>query len=100
MSAPAIDTVRDALRGVADPEAGIDIVELGLIYDIAIDDLGIRIAMATTSPACPTAPMMIDAARAAVARIADGRTVEIKRVWDPPWGPERMSEDAKRKLGW
>jgi metal-sulfur cluster biosynthetic enzyme len=100
LNAPNIDTVRNALRDVADPEAGVDIVELGLIYDIAIDETGIRIAMATTSPACPTAAQMLDEARAAVERVAGSLPVAVTRAWDPPWTPERMSDTAKRKLGW
>lgn len=92
--------VRDALRGVADPEAGIDIVDLGLIYAIEVSANGVRIDMTTTSPACPTADMMFDEAKAAVARIAGGLPVEVVRVWEPAWTPERMSDAAKRKLGW
>lgn len=100
MSAADIAAVRDALRSVADPEAGIDIVELGLIYDIAIDDDSIRIDMTTTSAACPSAALLFDAARAAAVKVAGGRTVELREVWNPPWEPERMSEAAKRQLGW
>lgn len=100
MSLPSDSDVRTALRGVADPEAGIDIVDLGLIYAIDIAADGIRIDMATTSPACPTADLMLDEARAAVVRIADGLPVDVVRVWEPAWTPERMSDAAKRKLGW
>ncbi|MDO8931669.1 MAG: metal-sulfur cluster assembly factor [Rhodocyclaceae bacterium] len=98
---PDEQQVLDALRTIADPEAGIDIVELGLIYGVAIGDRSIRIDMTTTSPACPTGSMMREDARAAVAAIvADDVAVEVVHVWEPPWEPDRMSEAAKKKLGW
>lgn len=100
MTEAVIDAVRDALRGVADPEAGIDIVELGLIYAIVIDGDTLRIDMTTTSPACPSASLLFDSARAAAAKAADGYRVELREVWDPLWEPDRMSEAAKRRLGW
>ncbi|MDK9724652.1 MAG: metal-sulfur cluster assembly factor [Sterolibacteriaceae bacterium MAG5] len=97
---PNEDQVRTALRTVVDPEAGVDVVDLGLIYGIAIGAAGIRIDMTMTSPACPTAGLLRDEARAAVERIADGLPVEVVAVWDPPWEPDFMSDNAKRKLGW
>jgi metal-sulfur cluster biosynthetic enzyme len=100
LNPPDAATVRDALRAVADPEAGIDIVELGLVYDITISAGHIRIDLATTSPACPTASLMADEARAAVLAVAPGCTVDVVRAWDPPWSPERMSAKAKQELGW
>lgn len=97
---PSEDQVRTALRTVVDPEAGVDVVDLGLIYGIAVAATGIRIDMTMTSPACPTAGLLRDEARAAVERIADGLPVEVIAVWDPPWEPDFMSDNAKRKLGW
>lgn len=98
---PRREDILDAMRTVIDPEIGIDIVELGLIYDVVIDDKDIRIDMTTTSPACPTGSLMRDEARAAVsARVPAGFVVEVRQVWDPPWEPSRMSETAKRTLGW
>ena len=98
---PGRDDVLNAMRCVIDPEAGVDIVDLGLVYDVIIDEHGIRVDMTTTSPACPTGSLMRDEARAAVAaRVPAGMTVEVRQVWDPPWEPSRMSEAAKRKLGW
>ncbi len=99
-TAPTEDQVRDALRSVVDPEAGVDVVDLGLIYGIAISVAGIRIDMTMTSPACPTAGLMRDEAQAAVEQIAAGLPVEVVAVWDPPWEPNLRSDDAKRKLGW
>lgn len=100
MALPDEEQVRDALRTVMDPEAGVDIVGLGLIYGIAISPAGIRIEMTMTSPACPTAGLMRDEAHAAVERVAGNLPVEVVAVWDPPWQPELMSDNAKQKLGW
>lgn len=100
MTPPTEDQVRTALRTVMDPEAGVDVVDLGLIYGIAVSAAGIRIDMTMTSPACPTAGLMREEAQAAVERIADGLPVQVKAVWEPPWDPEMMSDEAKRKLGW
>lgn len=98
---PSAEQVLAALRGVADPEVGIDVVELGLIYGVAIGDNGIRIEMTTTSPACPTGALMMAEARAAVAALVPAAVpVAVVRVWEPPWEPARMSATAKKKLGW
>ncbi|OHC62032.1 MAG: hydroxylase [Rhodocyclales bacterium GWA2_65_20] len=100
-SLPGVEQVLAALRRVADPEAGVDVVALGLIYGVDIGDHGIRIAMTTTSPACPTGSLMLEEARAAVATLVPATVpVEVVRVWEPPWEPDRMSADAKKKLGW
>lgn len=97
---PGEDEVLAALSGVADPEVGIDIVELGLVYGVDIGDNRIRISMTTTSPACPTAMLMVEEARAAVAVLAPTADIDIELVWAPAWEPGRMSENAKKKLGW
>lgn len=98
---PGEAQVLDALRRVADPEVGLDIVEMGLIYGVDIGAGGIRVRMTLTSPACPTGTLMMEEAEAAVARIAPaGMPVAVECVWEPPWEPERMSAAAKKKLGW
>lgn len=98
---PSEAQVRDALKRVADPEVCIDIVEMGLIYGIDIGADGIRIRMTLTSPACPTGTLMMEEAEAAVAAIAPpGTFIEVVCVWEPPWEPERMSDKAKKTLGW
>lgn len=98
---PDAAQVLDALRRVVDPEVGIDIVEMGLIYGVDLGAGGIRVRMTLTSPACPTGTLMIEEAEAAIARIAPpGMAVAVECVWEPPWDPERMSDAAKKKLGW
>jgi metal-sulfur cluster biosynthetic enzyme len=98
---PDAAQVLDALRRVADPEVGIDIVEMGLIYGVDSDAAGIRVRMTLTSPACPTGTLMMEEAEAAVAGLVQaGTPVAVECVWEPPWEPERMSDAAKKKLGW
>lgn len=91
--------VRGALKRVVDPEVGIDIVEMGLIYGIELGET-IRITMTLTSPACPTGTLLMEEAQQAVESIAPGVKVEVVCVWEPPWEPERMSDKAKKTLGW
>lgn len=93
--------VRDALRSVEDPEAGMSIVDLGLVYAIEASPGRVRVEMTMTSPACPAAPYLVDEAAAAVRAIApDGTEVAVELVWEPPWTPERMSPEAQTRFGW
>ncbi|MEX2088549.1 MAG: metal-sulfur cluster assembly factor [Bacteroidota bacterium] len=94
------ESLREALKMVIDPELGLNLVDLGLIYDIDIDEDSIHIAMTLTTAGCPLHESMIEAVRH-VAQSADlTRSVFVELVWDPPWTPERMSADAKKALGW
>lgn len=95
------DLVRDALSQVMDPEAGMNIVDLGLIYGIDVSDEGVQVQMTMTSAACPMADMIVDDAYAALEGALPRNTpVEIEMVWDPPWTPERMSGLARDHFGW
>ena len=101
MSTPDEDTVREALRGVIDPEAGMNIVELGLVYGVDVSDAGVQVQMTMTSAACPMAEMIVDDARAAVQAVLPATVlIEVELVWDPPWTPERMSDFAREHFGW
>ena len=94
------EKITDALRTVYDPEVPVDIYELGLIYEIDIDSQNnVRIKMTLTSPACPVAESLPGEVRATVSRVPEVKDCEIELVWDPPWGPGKMSEVAKLKLG-
>lgn len=96
-----VEAVRDALRTVIDPEAGINIVELGLIYRIEIDAQVVRVDLTMTSPTCPMGDMILDEAQQAVsACLPEGFSLDLQLVWEPAWGPERMSEAARRTFGW
>jgi metal-sulfur cluster biosynthetic enzyme len=95
------EDIRSALESVEDPEAGMNIVALGLVYSIEADDKRVRVAMTMTSPACPAAPYLVDEATAAIRAVApEGTDVEVELVWEPPWTPERMSAEARSRFGW
>jgi metal-sulfur cluster biosynthetic enzyme len=93
--------VRSALASVEDPEAGMNIVDLGLVYSIAAEPARVRVSMTMTSPACPVAPYLVDEATAAIRAVApEGTDVEVELVWEPPWTPDLMSAEAKSRFGW
>jgi len=95
------DDIRQALQSVEDPEAGMSIVDLGLVYGIRIESGKVRVDMTMTSPACPVASYLVDESAAAIRAIApEGTDVQVDLVWEPPWTPERMSPDAQRRFGW
>jgi metal-sulfur cluster biosynthetic enzyme len=88
-----------ALRDVWDPELGLDVVSLGLVYDIRIERSAINIDMTLTTPGCPVSESLPAEAEAALRRALPGFDVTVRVVWDPPWSPERMSNDALAALG-
>ncbi len=92
--------VIEALHTVYDPEIPVDIYELGLIYEIDIKDDGdIFVLMSLTAPGCPVAGEMPGEVARAVCAVEGTGRVEVRLTWDPPWTPERMSEDARLALG-
>jgi metal-sulfur cluster biosynthetic enzyme len=100
----AEDKVREALKQVIDPELFVNIVDLGLIYEIKVEatDEGksnVEVEMTMTSPACPAAPQLLGQSKDFVGRLEEVGEVDIKLVMDPPWTPDRMTEDAKDQLG-
>jgi len=93
--------VREALRSVEDPEAGMSIVDLGLVYAIVVGPGRVQVEMTMTSPACPVGPYLVDEAAAAIRTLAaEGTEVQVDLVWEPPWTPERMSAGARGRFGW
>ena len=91
--------VKDALRNVIDPEIQYNILDLGLIYDVKVlEDQSVGIQMTLTSPACPFGPMIIHDVRESCLSVG-ASDVQIDLVWQPPWSPEAMSEEAKLDLG-
>jgi metal-sulfur cluster biosynthetic enzyme len=100
------DMVRGALRNVYDPEIGLNIVDLGLVYDVAVDDEGkeVKVDMTLTTPACPAGPMIIESAQKEILALRDIHPqledVNINLVWTPFWNPSMMSEDARAELGY
>lgn len=94
------EQILDALRGVIDPEIGINIADLGLVYSAEEKDGKIDVSMTMTTAACPMGNMLRDQARDAIKkRFPEAKSVNVELVWTPPWNPDMMSEAAKRKLG-
>lgn len=94
------EQVTDALRTVFDPEIPVNIYELGLIYEVLIDDeKNVTVRMTLTSPNCPEAEAIPGRVRRSVESVREVRSAEVEIVWEPPWTPERMSEAAKLELG-
>ena len=92
--------VLDALKTVRDPEIPMDLVELGLIYELIVKKGGIvYVEMTLTTPACPVAASMPGEVETAIRAVPGVEEVRVNLVWTPPWGPERMSEAARLELG-
>jgi metal-sulfur cluster biosynthetic enzyme len=96
---PTVEEVTEALTNVIDPELGLDFVELGLVYDVEVDDGNVAITFTLTSPGCPIGPQVSDQMREFVGDLEGVQSVEPRMVFSPPWTPELMSEDAKFALG-
>ncbi len=99
------DAVMEELKKVIDPELFVNIVDLGLIYNVEIVDRAddeqkdIKIDMTMTSPACPAGPQLIGNSKQMVGQLEEVGDVEVKIVLDPPWTPDRMTDDARDQLG-
>lgn len=96
----APDDVVERLRDVIDPELGVDIVSLGLVYDAEVVDGVARILMTTTTPACPLGAYLSDAVRRALLDLGHVTRVEVEVTHQPRWSPALMNDDAKAQLGW
>ncbi len=93
--------ILQALRAVHDPEVGVNIVDLGLVYSTEIDGDSVRVVMTMTTPACPMHSYLTEEVREAILdRFEEVEDVTVKLVWDPPWSPQMISERGKRQLGW
>jgi FeS assembly SUF system protein len=94
------DKVVETLKTCYDPEIPVNIVELGLVYDLDVSDAGeVKIRMTLTTPACPVAGSLPGEIQAKVKAIPGVTAAAVDLVWDPPWGPDRMSEAARLELG-
>jgi metal-sulfur cluster biosynthetic enzyme len=96
---PSSEEVFDALRVVEDPELGMDIVELGLVYDVEVEGPKVHVTFTLTSMGCPVGPMIEQQINETVAGMDGVEEVVPELTWDPPWSPEKMSDDAKFVLG-
>jgi len=95
------ERVRSALRDVIDPELGINVVDLGLVYDVDVRDGRVRVAMTMTSPACPLGESLTAEADATIRKnIPEVTSVDVRLTWEPRWSPSMMSDAVKARLGW
>ncbi|HTA36439.1 MAG TPA: metal-sulfur cluster assembly factor [Solirubrobacteraceae bacterium] len=99
-ASPTVEDVMDALSNVIDPELGLDFVELGLIYGVAVDDGNVNVTFTLTTPGCPIGPQVTEQIDEFVGELDGVKTVASEMVFVPPWSPEKMSEDAKFALGY
>lgn len=96
----AIDVAWSALRSVYDPELYLDVVSLGLVYDVREEDGTIVVEMTLTTPGCPASESLPEMARAAISQSVGNRTaVDVRIVWDPPWSPALMDAESAAALG-
>ena len=104
MESTALETTRsliyETLRNVYDPELGVNIVDLGLVYDVDISEEGfVTLTMTLTTPGCPMHESLAEGVGAAMSDVPGLTGGEIRLIWEPPWSPERMTEEGKRMLG-
>jgi metal-sulfur cluster biosynthetic enzyme len=102
MSIPE-DKIREALKQVVDPELFVNVIDLGLVYEVrteVVDDkTNIAIDMTLTSPACPAGPQLVSQSKQVLSQLEGAGEVDVKLVMSPPWTPDRMTEDARDQLG-
>lgn len=97
----ASDDILNVLRKVIDPEVGINIVDLGLVYSAEVSDNRVHVVMTMTTPACPMNAYLTERAHNALAEQFDEiEEVNVELTWEPAWGPQMMSPAARKQLGW
>jgi metal-sulfur cluster biosynthetic enzyme len=96
---PDTAAVWAALRSIPDPEFGVNIVDLGLIYSVECNDGDIAVTMTLTTPNCPSGGWIYKGTKEALARLPGAKKVEVAMVFEPPWNPAMLSEEANRQLG-
>ncbi len=96
----ALEAAWDALRGVYDPELYLDVVSLGLVYDVRAEAGAVVVEMTMTTPGCPASESLPEMARGSIEDALGGAVpVDVRVVWDPPWSPAMMDDEAGRRLG-
>lgn len=93
------DSVREVLRGVFDPELHYSIVDLGLVYDVKVEGAKASVKMTLTSPGCPYGPYLLHQVKDTCLALKGIQDAEVEVVWDPPWGPDKMTEEVRLELG-
>ncbi|MBX9787279.1 MAG: metal-sulfur cluster assembly factor [Pirellulales bacterium] len=99
----AEDAIREALKQVVDPELFVNVIDLGLVYAVNVEEAegktNINIEMTLTSPACPAGPQLVGQSKDVLSRLEGAGAVDVKLVMSPPWTPDRMTEEARDQLG-
>jgi metal-sulfur cluster biosynthetic enzyme len=95
-----IKSIWDALAAIPDPEFGINLVDLGLIYSVECAEGDVKVVMTLTTPTCPSGGWMYEGVKAAVEKVSGVKTVQVDLVFDPEWTPEMLSPSARSQLGW
>ncbi len=94
------EEIDQVLRSCYDPEIPVNILDLGLIYDVNWDDEKVNVKMTLTAPGCGMGPLIAEDVRTKLLSLPGIKDAKVQLVFDPPWTPERMSDDAKKALGW
>ncbi len=92
------EQVLEQMKEVSDPEIGMDVVNLGLVYDVEINDDRVYIKMTMTAPTCPVTPWILSEAQRVVENLEGVEAADVELVWEPPWNPEMMTDEAKEAL--
>ncbi|MCX6022080.1 MAG: metal-sulfur cluster assembly factor [Chloroflexi bacterium] len=100
MSQITEEQVIEALRDVYDPEIPVNVIDLGLVYGVDIEGTLVKVTMTMTAPGCPMHAQLSADARDKIVENTEAEDAEIDIVWDPPWTPDRMTEEGKAALGW
>ncbi len=101
MGAVTAGQVQEALCHVIDPELGINIVDLGLVYRVSVEEGRVHVVMTMTTPACPLGESLTEQAEATIWQNVPGvKSVAVDLAWEPPWHPSMMSDGARKQLGW
>lgn len=94
-----VDEIKDALKNVYDPEIPINVLDLGLIYDVQVNEGNVFVQMTLTAPGCGMGPMIAQQAEWAVSELDGVEDVEVEMVFEPQWSPDLISDDGKKQLG-
>ena len=94
------EQVWSALQEVFDPEIPVNIVDLGLVYGVAVDDDNVHVKMTMTAPGCPMHSFITRDAKQKIEKVPDVKDVVVELVWEPRWTPERLTEAGRKALGW
>ena len=95
-----VDDVLEALKQVIDPEVGINLVDLGLVYEVQAEDTHIQVAMTMTTPACPLSATLTEQAGSVLHQCFPGFSVQVELVWEPRWHPLLIAPEVRGRLGW